>query len=635
MSASSKKKLRKEQQAAAMTQKQKAAAKEAKKLKAYTFTFWVIMALCVALVAGIMLKAPITNLATRWTTALVVGDHKVSGVELNYFYVDAINEYVNQYSSFISYILDTSSPLSAQVKDTETGSTWADFFLEASINSAKNTYALYDAGKAAGYTLSEEEKSAMQTMYDNMDVYAKAYGHKNANEYLKSIYGDAANTKTYKAYYEVVVYASSYYAAYSEQLKDSYTDPILREFEGKESYKYNSYTYYTYYMSLDKFKFGGTKGTDGKITYSEEEIAAAKAYIEKVAKELSDPEIDTLDKLNAAIAAMEKQLELDKAEAEKKPETNKPEDTTTEETPKDETAEETPDTPATQTEDGTTDVTPEEGTTEDKNEEGTTEETPKDETTEDKTEEKPEDTKKYSTATENKDKLYSSINSLMQEWLRNSARKDGDITAIKSASTETKDGKEVETLNGYYIVMFNSVNDNTKASGTVNVRHILVKFEGGTTSTSTGETTYSQAEKDAAKAEATKILDEWLKGAKTEDSFAELAKKYTDDSNGEQGGLYENIYRGQMVTKFNDWCFDVAREPGNYGMVDTEYGYHVMYFSSASETNYRDYMVSNDKLTVDMEAWQTKLSDNMSLTTKTTKYVNLDYIIQPATSLSY
>ena len=539
---------------------------------------------------------------------LIVGDHSISKVELNYFYVDAINEYVNQYSSFISYILDTSSPLSAQVKDTETGSTWADFFLEASINSAKNTYALYDAGKAAGYTLSEEEKSAMQTMYDNMDVYAKAYGHKNANEYLKSIYGDAANTKTYKAYYEVVVYASSYYTAYSEQLKDSYTGPILREFEGSESYKYNSYTYYTHYLSLDKFKFGGTKGTDGKITYSEEEIAAAKAYIEKVAKELSDPEIDTLDKLNAAIAAMEKQLELDKAEAEKTPEETKPEDTTTEETP-------------------------EEGTTEETPEEGTTEETPKDETTEDKTEEKPEDTKKYSTATENKDKLYSSINSLMQEWIRDSARKDGDITAIKSASTDTKDGKEVETLNGYYIVMFNSVNDNTKLAGTVNVRHILVMFQGGTTDNTTGQTTYTQAEKDAAKNKAVQIYDEWLSGDNTEDSFAELAKKYTDDSNGEQGGMYENIYRGQMVTKFNDWCFDENRKAGDSAILNTEYGWHVMYYSGDSETTYRDYMVTQDKLAVDIEAWQKALSDAMTVETIDTSMVNMDYIISSVDNL--
>ena len=222
----------------------------------------------------------------------------------------------------------------------------------------------------------------------------------------------------------------------------------------------------------------------------------------------------------------------------------------------------------------------------------------------------------------------------MQEWIRDSARKDGDITAIKSTTTEKDDdGNDVETLRGYYIVMFKSVNDNTDAYGTVNVRHILVKFEGGTTSTSTGQTTYSQAEKDAAKADATKILDEWLKGAKTEDSFAELAKKYTDDSNGDAGGLYEEIYRDQMVTAFNDWCFDITRQAGDYGMVETEYGWHVMFFSSGSDINYRDYMVTNDKLAIDMEAWQKSLVDAISLTEKTTKYVNKDYIIQPASSL--
>ena len=33
-----------------------------------------------------------------------------------------------------------------------------------------------------------------------------------------------------------------------------------------------------------------------------------------------------------------------------------------------------------------------------------------------------------------------------------------------------------------------------------------------------------------------------------------------------------------MVTEFNDWCFDSARKPGDTGIVDTQYGAHVMYF---------------------------------------------------------
>ena len=221
----------------------------------------------------------------------------------------------------------------------------------------------------------------------------------------------------------------------------------------------------------------------------------------------------------------------------------------------------------------------------------------------------------------------------MQEWIRDSARKDGHITYIKNASTETKDGKEVETLKGYYIVLFKSVNDNKYALA--NVRHILVKFEGGTTNPQTQQTTYSEAEKAKAKAEATKIYDEWMKGAKTEESFAELAKKYTDDGNGDEGGLYEDIYPGQMVTKFNDFCFAENRKAGDSDIIDTEYGWHVVYYSGDSKTNYRDYMVTKDKLAVDMETWQKALVESISVTEKTTKYVNKDYIIKPATSLGF
>ena len=33
-----------------------------------------------------------------------------------------------------------------------------------------------------------------------------------------------------------------------------------------------------------------------------------------------------------------------------------------------------------------------------------------------------------------------------------------------------------------------------------------------------------------------------------------------------------------MVGAFNDWCFDEARFPGDSGIIETEYGYHIMYF---------------------------------------------------------
>ena len=52
MSASAKKKLRKEENAAQLTEKQLKEQKEAKKLKAYTLTFAIIMVLVVAIVVA-------------------------------------------------------------------------------------------------------------------------------------------------------------------------------------------------------------------------------------------------------------------------------------------------------------------------------------------------------------------------------------------------------------------------------------------------------------------------------------------------------------------------------------------------------------------------------------------------------
>ena len=452
----------------------------------------------------------------------------------------------------------------------------------------------------------------MDELYGSMDTYAKDRGYKNADEYLQAIYGTSADKKTYQEYYEVTVLASSYYAAHSEDLEESYDEVVLREYEKETPYQYNSYSYASFYMSVDDFKTGGTKGEDGKTTYTAEEIKAAEEAVKEAANSLAIPENSTVEKLNAAIAEMEK------AQAEAEKEQTKEEEKTEEKT---EDATE-PSEESTEPTEGTTEPT--EGTTE------PTEE-PKDETdteTEEPTEEeeKEEEETKYSTATENTDVLYSKVSSVMNEWIRDEARKTGDITALAYETTSTdSDGKETKTLKGYYVVLYLDSNDNTFALA--NVRHILVAFEGGTTNSTTGTTTYSQAEKDTAKKAAEALLEQWKKGDATEESFGELANKESDDGDGTTGGLYENVYPGQMVTNFNDWCFDEVRKPGDTGIVESTYGYHVMYYVGDSEQNYRDHMITEDKLTEDMEAWQTALNDAMSLEEKDTSHVKKGLVL--------
>lgn len=221
------------------------------------------------------------------------------------------------------------------------------------------------------------------------------------------------------------------------------------------------------------------------------------------------------------------------------------------------------------------------------------------------------------------DKLYTSIDSDVAAWLAGS-RKEGDLTAIAKTSVSTDDsGAEVTTVSGYYVVWFVSRNDNKAPLD--NVRHILVGFEGGTTD-SNGSTTYSDEEKAAARTEAESILAQWKAGDKTEDSFAALATEKTDDTaSAETGGLYEDISpASNYVTAFKEWALDDSRKPGDTGIVETEYGYHVMYYCGESALTYRDSMIKNDLVNADMEAWYEALLEAWPVTPGETKYLPMD-----------
>ena len=178
--------------------------------------------------------------------------------------------------------------------------------------------------------------------------------------------------------------------------------------------------------------------------------------------------------------------------------------------------------------------------------------------------------------------------SVAADWLKDASRKAGDITAeVNSGET------------GYNVVVFLSRDDNHY--NTVSVRHILVKAEASEDGTYT----------DAAKARAEEILAEYNSGDKTEDSFAALANEYSeDDGSNTNGGLYENIYKGQMVQEFNDFCF-AGHKAGDTGIVYGESssyaGYHVMYFVGEGE-QYSDYLAKNSLLTADMNAWLEELT---------------------------
>ena len=125
----------------------------------------------------------------------------------------------------------------------------------------------------------------------------------------------------------------------------------------------------------------------------------------------------------------------------------------------------------------------------------------------------------------------------------------------------------------------------TKESGKLyDVRHILINVEGGTKDDK-GQTVYSDEEWETCRKEAQAILDQYLAGDKTEESFAALAQEKSEDSgSASNGGLYTDLSEStSFVEPFKKWYLDESRKPGDTGLVKSVYGYHVMYFSAGEE----------------------------------------------------
>ncbi len=525
MSASDKKKLRAAERAAKLTEKQLTEQKEAKKLKIMTTAFVVVLAVMVvfAAVVGVTKTIEGKGIREKNTVAVTVGEHEISNAELSYYYISGVNNFYAQYGGYASLMgLDVTKPLNEQYVDEEQTKTWADDFLNSAVESVKAVYAINDAANAAGFELSDAQKSEIEAVITNTKSTGMLYyGYPELEGYLKAMYGNGATEESYRNYVTMTYTADAYIASYTEGL--TYEDAELRAAEAENFKAYSSYSYNTYYVNAANF----------------EDLAAA----EEAAKTLTAEGINTVEALDAAIAALSVNAESTTA-----------------------------------------------------------------------------------ASNASKEVLFANISATYKDWVTDDARKAGDITYIPYIYTSTDDsGNETSETRGFYVVLFNGSNDNNY--GMSNVRHILVAFEGGTYDSTTGMTTYSDAEKLAAKMEAEKIYEEWKNGKADEPGFIVLANEKSDDGDGTTGGLYECINpTTSFVTNFKNWAL-AEHNVGDTEIIETEYGYHIMYFSGLTEQTYRDYMIETDLRNAESSEWYNALLEATTTEMGDTKYIRTDLVL--------
>ena len=59
------------------------------------------------------------------------------------------------------------------------------------------------------------------------------------------------------------------------------------------------------------------------------------------------------------------------------------------------------------------------------------------------------------------------------------------------------------------------------------------------------------------------------------------------------GGIYEDVTEGYMVAEFENWALAEGRKAGDVGIVETQFGYHIMYFIESEKTTWAD-VIRND-----------------------------------------
>ena len=184
-----------------------------------------------------------------------------------------------------------------------------------------------------------------------------------------------------------------------------------------------------------------------------------------------------------------------------------------------------------------------------------------------------------------------SMNSDLATWAFEGSTKAGDKKLIEDSD------------NGAYYValMVNPKHD----VNTVTVRHILFL----TQDSKTGKA-LSDDEIQKAKDKASETLAKWKAGEATEDSFATFATDLTEDTgSSSNGGLYENVVPGQMTGAFDKWIFDDSRKAGDTDIVESEYGYHIIYFVSKNGT-YADSAIRSSLASEDLEKFSDEILES-------------------------
>ena len=496
----------------------------------------IVYAVCIALVLALCCFGLYQfGVPQKVMPALKVGDRTYSVAEYSYYYTTVFQTYANSQNSLGIALYDSSKDPASQTTTDEDGNTITyDELFRNKVKENLETANYYLAkAKADGMTLSDESKSEIDSTISELESYAKQYGY-SASRYISVLYGKGLNVKKFRSLLEEQFLVSQYTSDETDGILSAISDEEIEAKYAEDPTAYQLVDIRLLGMSLPKADSAAT-GTDAAS--ATDAVTADQAAVEARAEEMLGRVTN-----EASFIQLAKEY-CDEGDRE---------------------------------------------------------------TFESDTASLVKGLKKSIVS--------SNIGADLADWLFDAARKTGDK---RTYSTDDY---------AYVIYLINPAYRSEEPL--VSARHILISFDSvkselesqtatdatatdAATGTDAGElddttvrtveasdgtkvtnadTTYSAKVVLEAYEQAKDILDQYKNGEQTAEAFGQLAEQYSADTGsvGENatnggGGLYTDIPRGQMVAPFEDWVYDESRQPGDTGIVMTNYGWHVMYFVSRED----------------------------------------------------
>jgi len=503
-----------------------------------------------------------TNFFESHVKVATVSGHELTGAEVNYWLWDTYQDIQTNMQTDPTLTFDISKPLTEQPCTLEgyEGKTWYDYVLDQALASASITYAIYDEAQESGFTLSKEGTTSIDAQMQSLDSMAQVYQLSGANEYLSAVYGDGCKADSYENYLTVNAIAQEYQAHVMESF--TFEDAELDAYYAEHAEEYDLVRFRVFNIHAE---------SEEPEVAVDETTAADTAVTDATTEDTSAVEEENVD---------EEAVDADDVSTEETVDVEEPVATEGEHSHSEEA------------------VAAAEADANAMMEASTTEEIFLVEATN----RIPEDERASYDADSETIQLTTKAEAIAYygEWFE-SEHTYGDKTVIP-----TEHGAQV-------IFFLGTISGDTKLT---DVRHILVRAE-----TEEGSYLPTPEAYDVAYVKAEEILNEYLAGELTADSFAALASSKTEDPGSmETGGLYEAIDPTQMVTPFANWAY-ANHLPGDTSIVKTNYGYHVMYFVGESETRYGTSVAETGLQADRIEEWMSSIEASATHELKNNRYI--------------